>query len=160
MPAELTVEQRQAIVDLTAAGHTVRGVSRILGCNPTTVTRWRVKLGVVSPPLPCDVDGCETVRTGGARGWCKKHWMRWRRYGSPVCRGCGVDAVHARGFCRPCADTADRRQRVRDDGRLGATRADRTCPHRCGRPPHTLPAIAHPDGTWPACPGTPKGPTT
>lgn len=30
----------------------------------------------------CDVDGCEGIHFG--RGWCSKHYNRWRRYGDPL----------------------------------------------------------------------------
>lgn len=30
---------------------------------------------------PCSVDGCD--RAAVARGWCAKHWARWKRNGSP-----------------------------------------------------------------------------
>lgn len=31
---------------------------------------------------PCTVEGCG--RTSAARGWCDKHWARWRRTGDPL----------------------------------------------------------------------------
>lgn len=30
----------------------------------------------------CTIDGCDKTTT--ARGWCKPHYMRWRRYGDPL----------------------------------------------------------------------------
>lgn len=33
------------------------------------------------PLVICSVDGCEQKAV--ARGWCSKHWMRWRHHGSP-----------------------------------------------------------------------------
>ena len=30
----------------------------------------------------CSIDGCEKPRK--ARGWCGKHWERWRRHGDPL----------------------------------------------------------------------------
>lgn len=30
----------------------------------------------------CDIDGCERAVT--ARGWCKAHWLRWKRLGDPL----------------------------------------------------------------------------
>jgi len=30
----------------------------------------------------CSVDGCD--REVNARGWCKSHWTRWRKYGDPL----------------------------------------------------------------------------
>lgn len=29
----------------------------------------------------CSIDGCE--KPSRARGWCNRHWMRWRRHGDP-----------------------------------------------------------------------------
>lgn len=33
-------------------------------------------------PNPCAVEECAT-RADGGRGWCKKHYKRWRKYGDP-----------------------------------------------------------------------------
>ena len=30
----------------------------------------------------CSIDGCESPHT--ARGWCSRHWQRWRKYGDPL----------------------------------------------------------------------------
>lgn len=30
----------------------------------------------------CSIEGCEKPHY--ARGWCKKHWYRWRRHGDPL----------------------------------------------------------------------------
>ena len=30
----------------------------------------------------CSINGCESPVVG--RGWCNKHWLRWRRYGDPT----------------------------------------------------------------------------
>jgi len=38
--------------------------------------------------LPCSVDGCESLASAG-RGWCPKHWMRWKRHGDPLGRAPG-----------------------------------------------------------------------
>ena len=32
-------------------------------------------------PRVCSIDGCDNVHA--ARGWCHKHYMRWRRWGDP-----------------------------------------------------------------------------
>lgn len=29
----------------------------------------------------CSIEGCE--KTSDARGWCKMHWKRWKRWGDP-----------------------------------------------------------------------------
>ena len=31
---------------------------------------------------PCKVDGCDSPSAG--RGWCQKHWTRWRKHGDPT----------------------------------------------------------------------------
>lgn len=58
----------------------------------------------------CSVEGCDRPCYG--RGWCRRHWMRWRRYGDPIAGGsfrepgavCSVDGcgkpVSARYLCR------------------------------------------------------------
>ena len=38
--------------------------------------------------LPCSVDGCDSLASAG-RGWCPKHWMRWKRHGDPLGRAPG-----------------------------------------------------------------------
>lgn len=30
----------------------------------------------------CGIEGCD--RTHYARGWCQRHWVRWRKYGDPL----------------------------------------------------------------------------
>lgn len=58
----------------------------------------------------CSIDGCDGVHYG--RGWCRRHYQRWRRNGDPlatvrlargevvVCRVDGCDGEHrARGWC-------------------------------------------------------------
>lgn len=37
---------------------------------------------MTQPTRKCSIDGCDSVEK--ARGWCTKHWKRWRRYGSPT----------------------------------------------------------------------------
>lgn len=68
----------------------------------------------------CAVDGCTAPagRPGGARGWCRRHYRRWNKYGDPLIilnmRGsapdlCTVDACDkppiARGWCQHHYDT-------------------------------------------------------
>lgn len=60
----------------------------------------------------CPVDGC--ARPSQARGWCKMHWRRWRKYGDPnvvqvrgswapkktTCQAVGCEHLaHAHGYC-------------------------------------------------------------
>lgn len=61
---------------------------------------------------PCIIEGCDSPRRG--RGWCSKHWARWRKYGDPLIvkargtwapekRPCSVDGcerlAHAHTYC-------------------------------------------------------------
>lgn len=59
----------------------------------------------------CDIEGCEGKHFG--RGWCRKHYLRWRRHGNPLtvlkrgpanprvgCTVTGCDGKHStRGWC-------------------------------------------------------------
>lgn len=49
----------------------------------------------------CSVDGCD--REFDAKGYCSKHYARWRRYGSPMgpgCKICGAEAAEGRSaYC-------------------------------------------------------------
>jgi hypothetical protein len=70
----------------------------------------RAKPSPPPPKLPCKVEGCE--RTSALRGWCFRHYHRWKRLGDPeaggpqrnpqigpcVIGGCEEPAV-ARGWC-------------------------------------------------------------
>jgi 5-methylcytosine-specific restriction endonuclease McrA len=56
--------------------------------------------------IPCSIPGCEASRV--ARGWCRKHYYRWKRTGTtddppPPPEGCsveGCEAPHAaHGYC-------------------------------------------------------------
>lgn len=63
---------------------------------------------------PCKIDGCSSPASG--RGWCSKHYQRWRRHGDPEHqtvyttntrhqdKPCAVDGCHdiavARGWCK------------------------------------------------------------
>jgi hypothetical protein len=61
-------------------------------------------------PKSCSIEGCE--RSSWARGWCNKHYQRWRRCGDPLAVRpkfwastdlCSVDGcealVRSRGWC-------------------------------------------------------------
>ena len=60
--------------------------------------------------MRCTVDGCEN-EANGARGWCRKHYTRWKRHGDPtvsllgefgqVCSvdGCGKLGNGGGGLC-------------------------------------------------------------
>jgi len=37
---------------------------------------------VATPQSICSVSGCN--RPANARGWCKRHWRKWRRHGDPT----------------------------------------------------------------------------
>lgn len=58
----------------------------------------------------CKIEGCESVVS--SRGWCSKHYQRWRHHGCPMKlkppkkdRGCMVVGCkrkhHAKGYCGP-----------------------------------------------------------
>lgn len=51
----------------------------------------------------CTVDGCERAAEIKARGWCRKHYARWRRYGSPttIRRIRGQQGCDVEGCARP-----------------------------------------------------------
>lgn len=100
----------------------------------------------------CSVDGCD--RPVQARGWCFRHWKRWRKYGNPqhvvnavkpwtddeveVVRRCRHLTAEATG--KKLGRSADsvahiRRELARDEGiHFGKGRAD-TDPHFIGSRP-------------------------
>lgn len=69
--------------------------SRIL----TTTAR---SLGLARPP--CSIEGCESESKG--RGWCGKHYQRWKKHGSPTPEGVELDAIknRQRGECYYCGE--------------------------------------------------------
>lgn len=44
----------------------------------------------------CSIDGCGKPRL--ARGWCSKHWCRWRRHGDPLSGGTPKDGTVRKFF--------------------------------------------------------------
>lgn len=57
------------------------------------------------PDRTCSVDGCESPLE--CRGWCNKHYLRWRKYGDPLklrerptcsIQGC-EEVTKGRGLC-------------------------------------------------------------
>lgn len=58
----------------------------------------------------CSIEGCSKAHE--ARGYCSKHWLRWRKYGDPLCvmRNNGVgDTVEARFWSRAALTANDQR---------------------------------------------------
>lgn len=49
---------------------------------------------------PCAVDGCPRTTRGGGRGWCSKHWARWRKTGDPLVVSTIVGDDRARFFAK------------------------------------------------------------
>lgn len=82
---------------------------------------------------PCSVDGCGSLAL--SRGWCSKHYDRWRRNGDPVAvRGattCAEDGCQrltvGQGWCEAHYSRYVRSTR-RKQARIDA-KADRTCAH-------------------------------
>lgn len=76
----------------------------------------------------CSVESC--AKPAAARGWCSKHYTRWRRYGAAVyrisgevvngcriCPGCKLDKPldqygNATGRCRSCLAASQRVRRL------------------------------------------------
>jgi len=68
-------------------------------------------MSLMTEASTCSIDGCPTP--ADARGWCRKHYMRWRRHGDPtttlqhmegphpVCAvsGCGRDSHGKAEYC-------------------------------------------------------------
>lgn len=51
----------------------------------------------------CVIDGCDAdadTHKGGARGWCKTHYARWRRHGDPLHGG---DVLRQTTTGQPCS---------------------------------------------------------
>lgn len=56
------------------------------------------------PNKPCTVQKCDTEAV--TRGWCAKHYMRWRKYGDPNMTVRGYDAQPKVCSCEDCDDEA------------------------------------------------------
>ena len=74
----------------------------------------------------CSIEDCEAPHA--ARGWCNKHWLRWRRHGDPL--GGGVARVRRTEGCvaSDCVDLAGfdglcsrHRRRLRRTGTTSAS---------------------------------------
>lgn len=58
------------------------------------------------PPRACQIESCDTVAL--KRGWCDKHYAKWKRHGAPLyvrpIQQCGEDTctrdAAARGLCK------------------------------------------------------------
>jgi hypothetical protein len=88
--------------------------------------------------VTCTVEGCD--RDSRARGWCQRHWQRWRRTGNPtgsIPRGQRRDAwTHGsrRGYelgcrCFPCRIADNRYQRAWEQGRRSRIPAAEVAAH-------------------------------
>lgn len=60
--------------------------------------------------LICSVDGCSNPSK--ARGWCDKHWSRWRKFGDPEAEVRSPTPILGQKFGRlsPLLDTGKRKQ--------------------------------------------------
>lgn len=63
-------------------------------CNPCWQKRYRRQRR--RPLSTCDVEGCETP--AHCRGWCPKHYTRWRVHGDPLTTR-PVGRPHNEGVC-------------------------------------------------------------
>lgn len=46
----------------------------------------------------CSIEGCNAFVVG--RGWCSKHWQRWKKWGDPLMRTIEVGDAPARFFAK------------------------------------------------------------
>lgn len=73
----------------------------------------------------CSIDNC--TRQVAARGWCHKHWARWRRNGDPVKpkprQDLAVDHQDGTRTCKVCDQRLPITQFDRDKGATGGRRA-------------------------------------
>lgn len=59
-----------------------RGTMRVPGRSVTCPRRGRLLMRGTDVAKPtCSVDGCEQIAVG--RGWCNRHYLRWRKHGDP-----------------------------------------------------------------------------
>lgn len=83
----------------------------------------------------CSIDGCEVVVL--ARGWCSRHYGRWRKHGSPTAQipprrswrryaedaRCSIDGCEKPRWCREwCSTHYQRWQRLGDPSAIGPGR--------------------------------------
>src|SRR5688572_19400102 len=47
----------------------------------TNLSVKEINMATAKLPQPCSISDCNANRV--ARGWCPKHWNRWRQNGSP-----------------------------------------------------------------------------
>lgn len=102
--------------------------------------------GVKSTTPPCSIPGCDQPMR--SRGWCSKHWFRWRRTAALAWLGSAVTNVTDECIDWPFGKTGDGYGAVRVDGQQrkahhvalelvgrATPTGDQETRHLCGRPP-------------------------